>query len=51
MSPVSILTEAYNYPSKLEGVSRSDEGVCVPNVETLYHGVSEGICGERDFEV
>ena len=57
MISVSILTATYNSPSKLEGVSRSDEGVCVPDVETFhetspYHGVSDygvskSICGER----
>ena len=56
LEKIFILTAAYNSPSKLEGVSRSDEGVCVPNVETSYHGVSDygvskSIRGERDFEV
>ena len=28
MTNISVITAAYNSPSKLEGVSRSDEGVC-----------------------
>ena len=28
LEKISILMAAYNSPSKLEGVSRSDEGVC-----------------------
>ena len=28
MTKITILTAAYNSPSKLEGVSRSNEGVC-----------------------
>ena len=36
MTNISILTAAYNKQK---------------NVETSYHGISEGTCGERDFEV
>ena len=39
-----------NSPSQLEGVSRSDEGVC-GFVETSYHGVSEGVLGLVDREI
>ena len=58
LEKITILTAAYNSPSKLEGVSRSDEGVCVPEVDTFhetssYRGAShcDGVCGFADREL
>ena len=32
---ILFINSLFYSPSKLEGVSRSDEGVCVPDVETF----------------